>query len=132
MERPAGQVRQGAIWTASVADRNGFAKVRPVMIVTATDEVVLDEPIVLAAITSQFPDPPPQECVALPWAPGGHPATRLWKRSAVVCTWLVEVRPSALVEYKGYVPLKTLQKILLRLREVHGGDRPAVGPGKDG
>lgn len=105
---------------AVVHDGRGHAKTRPVLVVTATDEIVMDQPIVVAAISTQFPDPTPADCVALPWSQSGHPATQLWKRSAVVCRWLVELRPSDLLEYKGYVPSKTLLRVLDTVGRVHG------------
>ena len=93
-------------------------KRRPLVIVTATNEMLLDAPIVGVAVTTTYPDPPPREFVELPWSRLRHPATRLSARSAARCDWLVELRPSQVTEIKGYVPTKTLLEILERVADL--------------
>lgn len=99
-------------------DRNGFTKRRPLLIITATRDILLDQPIVGLAVTTTFPDPPPLNCVPLPWQPEGHPATGLRRRSAAVCNWPVVLRPSEIDQIAGYVPTKTLLRVLSRVAEI--------------
>jgi mRNA-degrading endonuclease toxin of MazEF toxin-antitoxin module len=115
MARDAGRLEQGQIVWAEVLDRAGNPKKRPLVIVTSTDEIVLDTPIVAVAISTTFPDPAPDDHVELPWHSRAHPATRLARRSAAVCTWLVELRSSDIKEVKGFVPTATLLEVLKRL-----------------
>ena len=111
------QLRQGSIVWARVSGRPGKVKLRPLVVITATDEIVLDAPIVGVAITSTFPEPSPAQYVTLPWSADRHPATGLARRSAAVCNWLVELQPSDIEEIKGFVPTRYLLDILERVRE---------------
>lgn len=106
------RLSQGSVVWAEVADPRGNIKRRPLVIVTATDEIVLDQPIVAVAITTTYPEPPPRNCVPLPWSPHRHPATRLARRSAAVCDWLIQVLPSDIELTGGYVPARTMLRIL--------------------
>lgn len=90
---------------------------------TATSDIVLDQPVAAVAVTTTFPRPTPSNMVDLPWHPRGHPATRLARRSAAVCNWLVELTPSQVRERKGYVPQKTLLAIVERVQELNQSDR---------
>jgi hypothetical protein len=60
------QLRWGKPVLARVLDRNGFAKVRPVLILSQDDEIAADSPILALAVTTTFGDPPPKWHVALP------------------------------------------------------------------
>lgn len=127
MDAAPGQPAQGSIVWADVADPRGQVKRRPLVIVTASDELILDAPLVCAAITTTFPEPPPRAYVELPWYSRGHPATRLRRRSAVACHWLVPLKPSDIVETKGYVPTRVLIEILERIRELNEADSGHAG-----
>lgn len=113
------QLKQGTIGWAEVPDPQGDIKQRPVVIVTESDEIVLDEPILAVAVTTTFPNPPTREYVELPWFRLGHPATNLSKRSAAVCNWLVSLRPSDLISVRGYVPTKYLREIIIKVRALN-------------
>jgi hypothetical protein len=89
------------------------------VIVTAASDIVLDGPVTAVAVTTTFPEPAPHNIVELPWHPRRHPATQLAKRSAAVCDWLVQLRPSDIQEVKGYVPTKTLLKIVERVAQLN-------------
>jgi hypothetical protein len=90
-------------------------KDRPVVIVTAGDEIRAGEPIVVVAISGQLDEVPPEDQVELPWHPRGHPKTGLRKRCTAVCTWLAEIRHEDILEHKGNVPGKYLIEILKKL-----------------
>ena len=87
-------------------------KCRPVVILTATEEIKAGEPMVGVAISTTFDPRVPQGHVELPWHRGGHPRTGLKQRSAALCTWLVEFEESSIQEYGGVVPGKKLVEIL--------------------
>ncbi len=114
-------IEQGSIVWAWVEDPRGNWKKRPALILTATDEIILNAPIVAAPITSTFTDPPPHECVLLPSQKRGHPSTRLYLRSVAVCGgWgPIELRPSDILSVEGFLPTKYLIKVLQRVEECH-------------
>ncbi len=111
-------LQQGSIVWAAVSDPNGNVKRRPLVIVTSSSEIILDEPIVASPLTTSFPSPAPRNYVEVPWDPRGHPSTRLRRRSAVVCDWgPIELRPSDIESIEGFVPTKYLTVILKRISE---------------
>ena len=113
-----GSLAQGDIVWARIADPRGNVKRRPVIIVTATDDIILDGPVAAVAITSTVPETLTREYGDLPWSHMGHPATGLRRRSAAVCNWPIQLRPSDVDEVKGFVPTKTMLRILERKREL--------------
>ncbi|HEX3355701.1 MAG TPA: type II toxin-antitoxin system PemK/MazF family toxin [Tepidisphaeraceae bacterium] len=112
-ERPA--LRRGRIVWATVSDARGHQKQRPLIILTATDEIREDEPLQAMAVSTTFPDPAPKDHVELPWHPAGRAMTKLRKRSAAVLSWIVEVDSADIVELHGDVPGKVMLEILERL-----------------
>lgn len=118
MEGSLQSLKQGDIVWSKVHDRNGNAKVRPVVIITASDEIIIDDSIVAVAITTTFAEPPPDYCVEIPWYRLGHRVTGLKRRSAAVCNWMVEIHPSDIEGRPiGMVPKKYLLDILNRITE---------------
>lgn len=116
-------VEQGSIVWASVTDRNGHSKRRPVVVVTSTDDILMDASIVGVAITSTLPEEVPHTYIELPWSHLRHPTTGLYKRSAAVCNWLVSFKVSDVVQSGTWkVPLATLDKIIDKVCEIHGTD----------
>ena len=65
-------LRYGQIVRASVSDGHGNTKIRPVVIVTPTDDLAADLPIQAVCVTTQIEDPMPPEHILLPWS---HPST---------------------------------------------------------
>jgi hypothetical protein len=108
-------LRQGDIVWADVPDPRGARKIRPLVIITADSDMLLDKPVVGVALTTTIPDPAPADYVELPWFPKGHPTTGLTKRSAAVCSWLVELKPTDVRQVKGSVPTLILETILERV-----------------
>ncbi|MDX2115813.1 MAG: hypothetical protein SFZ24_09395 [Planctomycetota bacterium] len=107
-----GDLRQGTIVWTLVTPPRGDPKVRPVVIITDTAEMLLNSPIVGLFVTTQFALPVEPPAVALPWSLPGHPATGLRKPSVVLCQFPVEFRASDVEGIAGYVPTKTLVRIL--------------------
>jgi hypothetical protein len=94
-------------------------KERPLVVITDTDEIVMDNEICAVAITTTYEDPPPDTHIELPWFRHRHSVTGLSRRSAAVCNWLVRVRPGDIVEIKGRVPSTILLDIINRVRELN-------------
>ena len=66
----------------------------------------------VAAITTQIENASPEISVELPWHADGHPRTKLNRRNAVVCTWLVTIPVSAIRNFGGIVPFAQMARIL--------------------
>jgi mRNA-degrading endonuclease toxin of MazEF toxin-antitoxin module len=98
-----------------VCDPRGNEKRRPVVVVTGDDEITSHVTVVAVAVTTTFPDPPPADHVPLPWDPTGRSATRLTRRSAAVCTWILAVPVDDLEPTGGNVPPAVLLEILSKL-----------------
>jgi mRNA-degrading endonuclease toxin of MazEF toxin-antitoxin module len=110
----------GRIVWAVVADRNGVAKRRPVVIVTPTSQINARDAFVVMAVTTTFADPAPPDHVELPWTNRGHPVTRLTRRSAAVIPWLATVTADDVEGFAGDVPAKQLREIRGKLDELDG------------
>ena len=104
---------QGRIILVEVSDpQRRNAKIRPAVIVSRTDEIQAEGLIACAAITSTFPDKVPDDCVWLPFHPGGRSRTGLRMRSAANCSWLFEITEDQIERYIGVVSPHLLQEIL--------------------
>ena len=117
-EPPPEKLQQGTIVWAEVSHR-GIKKKRPLVVITDTEEIVMDCEICAVAITTTYEDPPPDTHIELPWYRQRHPMTGLSRRSAAVCDWLVSLRPGDVIEVKGQVPSKKLLDIINRVRELN-------------
>ena len=115
MPHPRPDLRRGRIIWVTVRDRRGHAKHRPAIVLTATSDISHDEPLVAIAITTTFPDPPPADHIQLPWHPQGRVMTRLYKRSAAVLSWIVEIEPGDIESLGGDVPAALMIQLLERL-----------------
>src|SRR3954470_12541514 len=109
--RPA--LRRGRIVWATVRDRHGFIKHRPVVILTPTEQIDPDGgKLEVMAITTSYLDPPPAGHIELPWHPRGHARTKLNRRSAAVVTWLDSIGVDDVEGFGGDVPTKVMIEIL--------------------
>ena len=116
MASAAPPIRYGRLIYTWINDRNGYGKLRPAVIITPDDEIAEATPLVVMAVTTTFPDPPPAACVALPWHPNTHPVTRLRQRSAAVVDWLARIEPGDITGFGGDGPRKTMYQIEAKLR----------------
>jgi len=108
---------QGQIVWVRVSDQAGRnPKTRPAVILTATDEISDDEPIVVVAVSTRFDRPLPDNKIELPWHRDRHPVTGLRRRCVAVCDWLVEIRPSAIEDVAGTVPPAKMRQIISRVK----------------
>jgi mRNA-degrading endonuclease toxin of MazEF toxin-antitoxin module len=112
---------RGRIIWAEVPDLQGRnPKRRPLIILTATEEIQEDGPVQCVSISSQLDQAPAELQVELPWHAQGHPRTGLRERCSAVCNWLVELPVSAIESYGGTVPGKQLLQILEKVNLLPG------------
>jgi hypothetical protein len=81
----------GSVIWAELEDANGFQKLRPAIVVSATAEIAAGQPVRLVAITTCLPSPLPDDHVLLPWDRQGRARSGLRRKCAAVTTWLAEI-----------------------------------------
>ena len=107
---------QGRIVWATIPDpRGGNEKARPVVILTATNDILPGGEVQVAAITTLIGQAPFAETVELPSSPAGHPQTKLKKPCEVVCSWVLSVPVTNLNDTGGSVPPDILVEILVKV-----------------
>jgi mRNA-degrading endonuclease toxin of MazEF toxin-antitoxin module len=111
-------IRHRRIVFAWIKDRNGFAKLRPAIVLTEDDQIAAGQILAVMAVTTTFSDPPPNNCVPLPWHANEHPVTRLNRRSAAVINWLASVEAADVVGYGGDVPERVMRLIKQKLGQI--------------
>ena len=109
----------GSIVWVEVADAKGQVKLRPAIIITPSDRISKAGPLHAVAVTSRLTEPLPSDHVLLPWHPKGHPRTRLNRRSAAVCSWVVQIQGGNIREVAGIVPGAVLVEILRLVAAYH-------------
>jgi mRNA-degrading endonuclease toxin of MazEF toxin-antitoxin module len=93
-------------------------KDRPAVVVTPSEDINKEKFIYVVAISTSFPDPLPEDHVAIPWQRPRHPRTGLNERNAAVCHWVELVDRDQIDRVLGRVPnaeLARIQEILERL-----------------
>jgi mRNA-degrading endonuclease toxin of MazEF toxin-antitoxin module len=111
-------LQQGSVLWVTVADQAGRnPKSRPAIVVTPTSEIKSGDKIVVVAATSTFSRPLPGNRIELPWSPGGHASTGLYKRCVAVCDWVIEIEQSSIISIGGTIPKTTLDAIIAAMPE---------------
>ncbi len=109
---------QGRIVLVEVLDPQSCnAKTRPAVIISRTEEIQSEGLIACVGVSSAVPDRIPDDCVLLPFAPGGKSRTGLKLRSAAVCSWLFQITEDEIEKYIGVAPPQKLQEILACIEE---------------
>ncbi len=106
------------VWVRMVDPHGVNENVRPVVVVTSSDEISAGAPVVGACITTTLPNPLTEDYVELPWQPQGRVRTGLRRRCAALCTWLVQVDPAQIEETRGRVPGDQLTEIQTRISQL--------------
>jgi hypothetical protein len=111
---------RGRIIKADVLDPQGRnRKRRPLVIITPSEEILPGHSFWGVAITSSISQPLPDDCVALPFHPGGHSKTKLKAFCAAKCTWLQKIEHEEdIQEYLGFVLEKQLLEILKKVDDL--------------
>jgi mRNA-degrading endonuclease toxin of MazEF toxin-antitoxin module len=106
---------------ANLADPRGQVKRRPSIIATSTDAIRSEQPFVVIAVSTSYPDPPPEDHVELPWnADRRRVRTRLNRRCAAVITWLRTITSEDVDDFAGEVPPALMITILQKLKATGG------------
>lgn len=105
----------GSVVWAEVADANGFRKIRPAVVVTATDNIIVGGRLLLVAITTRIPSPLPDDHVVLPWDPQGKARSGLRRPCAAVATWQLEIAVEDVKGVAGILPPATITEILAKV-----------------
>ncbi len=104
---------------SEMLDPNGAnPKDRPSVVVTPSCEIGAEGPFTVVAISTVLPGPIPDDHVALPWEPRGHPRTGLRTRCAAVVPWIQTVPAERIVRSIGTVPGRYLEEIAAKLAEL--------------
>ena len=110
------ELQQGHIVWVRMQDQAGRnPKCRPAVVLTATDEIIPNESIVVVAATTRFTEPLPDHKIILPWKPGRHPMTGLYKPCVAVCDWLAEVSQSDIQSVGGKVSTHIMEAITFQV-----------------
>ncbi len=72
----------------------------------------MSQAIDVVAVSTSVADPPPGDCVLLPWDPQGRASTRLRRRCVAVCSWAAILAADQVEDSGGYVPAGELQRML--------------------
>ena len=105
-------LRYGRVVEAVFTDHNGIQKRRTALILTPTADISPHQPLVLMAITTTFPDPPPPGFIPLPW--NNDPrrvSTGLARRSAAMVEWIQVIDATDILGVSGDVPAKYMNRI---------------------
>lgn len=124
----ASPLQQGRIVYAELLDPQGRnPKRRPAVVLTPTAEIQSDGEVVVAAISKQVDQAPPEVSVEIPWQHDGHPRTKLNRRGVAVCSWLVTLPVASIQpgDVGGVVPFAQMARILEIVRAL---ERPADPP----
>lgn len=122
-------LQQGRIvWVESLDPQGRNPKRRPAVILTPNAEIRPDGEVVVAVLSSQIDQSPPEVSVPVPWQPNGHPRTKLNRRNVVVCSWLITLPVAAVqpADVGGVVPFAEMARVLEIVRSLQAGltDQP--------
>ncbi len=107
--------RLGSVAWAELEDDNGFGKVRPVVIVTPTSEIVPGKSVRVVAITTRLPPILPDDHVLLPWDAQGKARSGLRRRCAAVASWQAEVPVDCVRQVVGILPPTIVDEVLAKV-----------------
>lgn len=108
----------GSVVWVELADTNGFRKVRPAVVVSATADITAGRPVRVVAITTRLPTPLPDDHVLLPWDRQGKARSGLRRKCAAVTTWLAEIPVSDVREIVGLLPSAVITAVLAKISAV--------------
>lgn len=117
--------RLGSVIWAELEDANGFRKVRPAVVITATADIATGQPVRVVAITTRLPTPLPDDHILLPWDRQGKARSGLRRRCAAVASGLAEIAVTDVQEIVGILPPAEITEILAK---VAGASRAASPP----
>jgi PemK-like, MazF-like toxin of type II toxin-antitoxin system len=105
----------GSVVWAELEDANGFRKLRPVVVVTATADIAAGRPLRVLAITTRVPNPLPDDHVLLPWDRQGKARSGLRRRCAAVTSWQAEIPVDDVQQVVGILPPAVIAELLAKI-----------------
>jgi mRNA-degrading endonuclease toxin of MazEF toxin-antitoxin module len=105
----------GSVVWAELEDANGFRKVRPAVVVTATADIAAGKPVRVVAITTRLPTPLPADHVLLPWDRQGRARSGLRRRCAAVASWQAQIPVGDVREVVGILPPAVIGELLVKV-----------------
>ena len=105
----------GSVVWAELEDVNGFRKVRPAVVVTATADIAAGRPLRVLAITTRLSKPLPEDHVLLPWDPQGRARSGLRRKCAAVTSWQAEIAVGDVQEVVGTLPPAVIAELLSKV-----------------
>jgi hypothetical protein len=114
----------GSVVWAELEDANGFRKVRPAVIVTATADIVAGKSLHVVAITTRLPTPLPDDHVMLPWDRQGKARSGLRRRCAAVATWQATIALGDIQQVVGILPPVAISELLTKV--AHATNAPPL------
>lgn len=109
--------RLGSVVWASVEDANGFRKVRPAVVVTATADIAVGKTVRVVAVTTRLPEPLPSDHVLLPWDAHGTARSGLRRKCAAVASWVMDVLADDL-QLVGVLPATVIDDLLAKIAAI--------------
>jgi mRNA-degrading endonuclease toxin of MazEF toxin-antitoxin module len=106
--------RLGSVVWAELEDANGFRKVRPVVVLTATADIAAGGRLRVVAITTRLPTPLPDDHVLLPWDREGKARSGLRRKCAAVTTWQAEIAVADVQQVVGHLPPAVMEELLTK------------------
>ena len=103
-------------WAAIPDSRGRGSKRRPVVIVSATDDITATDVVKAVAVTTKPDMGPAESQTELEFDPAGAGPTGLRERCWAVSTWLVELRVDDIEKYAGLVAPTTMVEIVDKIR----------------
>ena len=88
----AARLQLGSVVWAELEDSNGFRKIRPAVVLSATADIAAGRPVHMVAITTRLASPLPEDYVMLPWHREGKVRSGLRRPCAAVATWQAEIK----------------------------------------
>ena len=111
----------GRIVRVNIPDSLGNATHdHPAVILSSAEDIARGDPIFVAAISTRRDLSPKEQQVWLPSnrGPGGHSLTKLTRNCAVICNWVVRIKASDILEFKGIVPAYAMNLIEEKVRKL--------------
>ena len=121
---PSRPPQLGSVIWAELQDANGFRKVRPAIVVSATADIAAGRPVRVLAITTRLPDPLPDDHVLLPWDQQGKARSGLRRKCAAVASWLAEIPVCDVQQVVGVVPPAVVKDLLAKLAGTSASSPP--------
>ncbi len=104
---------QGQIVQVAITDPRGQnRKPRPVVILTATDDLSDEDTYLVAAISTKFSEPLPTDYIRVPWSHSGRAKSGLTEPSVVKCRWLRKVKREEILYTRGHLPSTIVRDIM--------------------